>query len=400
MKHLLSLSILLLLFTTAIAQTVTLRVNQPDPLQINASKTLVTILKGNHQVLGDDLSISGGTVPYKIGWTSSGWSKDSVQNTITVSPADTTTYTCKVTDANGCTQEHPFQINVVTPVQLKLVATQISCFGKKNGTINMDISGGAKPYTIAWLDGSSGENRNNLGAGTYAVTVTDAMNQKRDTTITLIEQARIEVALTASVCEGGSYFFDNKKLTTAGNYTATFLSADGCDSLISLNLTVNPLPEIPMITQSGNTLSSSSTTGNQWWKDGVELAGENGQQFKFNETGIYSVSVTNNNGCSSQSATFNATYTGIDTYEASGIRCNVFPNPNNGIFTVELESGQQEPVKLELISVDGKTIASKQLDATYGKQTISFGKENLVKGVYTLRIQSKFKTLNRKLVVN
>ena len=356
-----------------------------------------------------------------------------------------------MTDASGCTTEQPFLVNVVFPVVLEATANQVSCYGKQNGSITLNVSGGAKPYTINWVDGSSEASRTGLGAGTYAVTVTDAMNQQQDTTITLVEQAQIEVALTASVCEGNSYSFNNEELTTEGSYTATFQSVDGCDSvvtvsltvnpvfettetaaicqgetypfagedltvagkynnnltsvtgcdsIVTLNLTVNPLPGTPVITQSGNTLSSSAATGNQWWKDGAELMGETGSSLEIATSGNYSVTVTSDKGCSSPSATYNATYTGIDSYETTGIRCNVYPNPNNGLFTVEVETNQSEIVQLELVAVDGKTIARKQLDNTYGKQTIQFGKENLPKGVYTLRLHSGAKTVNKKLVVN
>jgi len=451
MKPFIYLLILLLSVFTAKAQTVTLSVYQPEPLQMNSGTTVFNILQGKKQTLGNDLSISGGTAPYQTSWTSLGWLKDSIKTTITVTPKDTTVYACKVTDAKGCTQEQSFQVNVVFPVVLNATATQISCYGKQNGTINLNISGGAKPYTIAWLDGSSGENRNNLGAGTYAVTVTDAMNQQQDTTITLIEQARIEVSLTASVCEGNSYAFDNKELSTAGNYSATFKSADGCDSVVSLsltinpvfeatetaaicqgetyafagkqlsatgqynnklqsvtgcdstivlNLTVNPLPDVPTITQSKKMLTSSATTGNQWWKGNTEISGGVDQTLAITEDGDYSVMVTNTNGCSSQSATFHATITAVPVIDAAGFSCTIFPNPNKGLFMVEIESATNETIQLELFSVDGKSIARQQLSQQSGRQSIQFGKENLTKGVYNLQVRYGSKTVNRKLVVN
>lgn len=400
MKQLLLAMAFLSISFTSISQTVTLQVNQPDPLQINASKTVYTIIKGSRLILGSDLTLSGGTIPYQISWSNTTWINDSVQNTIAVTPSDTTTYTCKVTDGKGCTTEQPFQVNVVPPVVLKVTATQISCFGKQNGAISLNISGGATPYGISWADGSSDTSRTSLGAGTYTIKVTDAMNQEKDTSITLVEPTQITTSITASFCEGESYLFDGKELAQVGSYVDTLTTTDGCDSIITLNLTVNPLPEAPVISQSGNTLTSSATSGNQWWKDGAELSGEIAQTLEISASGIYSVTVKNDKGCSSRSATHNATFTGVDLYEALGIRCNVFPNPNNGLFTVEVETNQSENIQLELVSVDGKTIARKQLSQQAGKQSISCGKENLSKGVYTLRVQSGAKTVNRKLVVN
>ena len=385
---------------TARAQTVTLSVSQTEPLQLNARTSVFNILKGNKQTLGNDLTITGGTAPYQVNWTSKGWSADSVKATITVMPQDTTLYTCKVTDAKGCTQEYSFQVNVVSPIVLKPVTTQISCYGKKNGAISLIVSGGAKPYTIAWADSSSEINRTKLSAGKYTVKVTDAMQQQQDTSVTLLEQAQIEVTLTASVCEGESYSFNGEKLTQSGNYKATYQTAGGCDSTIILNLIVNQLPGIPIITQKGNVLTSSAPTGNQWWKENTEITGATGKTLNITSSGNYKVTVANNNSCSSQSKTYSATFTSIASLETDGFICNIFPNPNNGLFSVEVEVDNSEPVQLELFSVDGKSVVCKQLDQQKGKQSVLFGKENLTKGVYTLQVRNGIKIVNRKLVVN
>jgi len=46
--------------------------------------------------------------------------------------------------------------------------------------------------------------------------------------------------VNASICEGDSYNFDGQSLTSSGSYTANFTTVNGCDSIVNLNLTVNP----------------------------------------------------------------------------------------------------------------------------------------------------------------
>ncbi|MFM7912769.1 MAG: hypothetical protein ACKO9W_11360, partial [Bacteroidota bacterium] len=45
--------------------------------------------------------------------------------------------------------------------------------------------------------------------------------------------------MTMTICTGGSLQFGNQNLTAAGNYTNTFVSSRGCDSLVNLSLTVS-----------------------------------------------------------------------------------------------------------------------------------------------------------------
>jgi hypothetical protein len=48
----------------------------------------------------------------------------------------------------------------------------------------------------------------------------------------------------ASLCQGNNYIFGSQTLTNSGQYTEVFQSASGCDSTVTLNLVVNPLPII------------------------------------------------------------------------------------------------------------------------------------------------------------
>lgn len=160
------------------------------------------------------------------------------------------------------------------------------------------------------------------------------------------------------------------------------------------------VPDIPLITQTGDTLRSSSPIGNQWFKDGVELPGETNQKLIVIRSGNYEVGVTLGSGCSSKSNTYNAIKTDIPIIQTVDFTCKVYPNPNNGMFAVELESKKSEVFVLELLTSDGKSVIKKSFNHPSGNQRISFGITSLANGNYYLQIQHGSLILSRQIIVN
>lgn len=112
-------------------------------------------------------------------------------------------------------------------------------------------------------------------------------------------------ALDIEICEGDEYEFHGETYTQTGTYTARVANEFMCDSVYTLNLRVNPIPEPPTITVSGkSTLISSAETGNQWYKDGEPIDGATEKQYTANETGLYSVTASNGRCESNPSAEY------------------------------------------------------------------------------------------------
>lgn len=68
---------------------------------------------------------------------------------------------------------------------------QVSCFGFKDGSVDLTVTGGTPPYTFAWTNGATTEDVANLPAGFYGVTVADANQMNGRGEITLTEPASL-----------------------------------------------------------------------------------------------------------------------------------------------------------------------------------------------------------------
>ena len=78
---------------------------------------------------------------------------------------------------------------------------------------------------------------------------------------------------------------------------------------------------------------------------------------------------------------------------------SMFPNPNNGIFTLKMNSASDAKVMVRILNVEGKTIYNKKLKPSGGlcTQEIDISVEG--KGIYFLNIEQKGKYLSRKIIV-
>jgi hypothetical protein len=125
-------------------------------------------------------------------------------NTATVSSAGT--YTVTVTAiSTGCTATATASATQASQPSVTTVATPSSCFGTNTGTIDVTASGGTAPYTYDWADLSGTNNiedRMGLTPGTYVVTVRDAngCTSTASAIVTTIPSPIIQSNVTPSAC--------------------------------------------------------------------------------------------------------------------------------------------------------------------------------------------------------
>ncbi|MEO6130506.1 MAG: T9SS type B sorting domain-containing protein, partial [Saprospiraceae bacterium] len=128
--------------------------------------------------------------------------------------------------------------------------------------------------------------------------------------------------LTEAICPGDSYFFGNQNLTQSGTYTNTLSSSQGCDSIITLFLTVKVLEKYDHVT-SGCTGADLSLIPNT---SGVSYLWNNGattDSIVVNSDGTYIVSVSDIANCVIAEETFIVTFgqLSIPAFAIPGIIC-------------------------------------------------------------------------------
>ncbi|MBK6996382.1 MAG: SprB repeat-containing protein [Lewinellaceae bacterium] len=136
-----------------------------EPPVLSLSETNVDVLCYGNSTGSIDLTVTGGTSPYTYSWTGGATTQDRTN-------LAAGTYTVTVTDANSCTKQLCYD-NRTFGFLLSRTKTD-ACYGNSNGAIDLTVTGGTSPTPTTGAAASQTQDRTNLAAGTYTVTVTDA----------------------------------------------------------------------------------------------------------------------------------------------------------------------------------------------------------------------------------
>jgi PKD repeat protein len=181
----------------------------------------------------------------------------------------------------------------------------------------------------------------------------------------------------------------------AGTYDVTLITenSQGDDTLVLANyITVYPLPTAPTITDNAGTLTSSPAAAYQWNDANGPINGANQQSYTPVQGGIYTVTITDANGCK---ATSNPFLVGIN--EIPGISgMNIYPNPATDNLFIAITTNQKKVLSVDMLNTMGQLVWSHTGIAVNGNTIIEAPLTNLAKGVYFLRINQ---TANYKVVV-
>jgi len=178
-------------------------------------------------------------------------------------------YVLTLTDQTGC-QKSTSSITLTQPTAPLQITNDtsksITCFGKKDGSISLTVTGGTTPYNIKWAHGPQGATLNNLEKGVYSVVITDAGGCKVDKQFVINEPQALDLSSSvtdALDCEvqnsgaisinpiGGTppytYTWSNGSTTQnlskigPGSYSLELVDANGCRVLKQFTI-IRPLP--------------------------------------------------------------------------------------------------------------------------------------------------------------
>ncbi|UKN02623.1 T9SS type A sorting domain-containing protein [Paracrocinitomix mangrovi] len=189
---------------------------------------------------------------------------------------------------------------------------------------------------------------------------------------------------TSSITETACFTYTvpsgDETYSTAGTMTVmdTIPNIGGCDSIITIALTINDVDT--SVTAGVNSLTANSNLGTFQWLDcGNSYAVVNGATSNIynGSTGNFAVEVTAN-GCVDTSSCYALTLS-FDEYELGGL--NIYPNPNNGSFAIDLTAFNQNQL-LTITDMKGATIYTE----TVSSGTVAQYNLNLESGVYLINL--------------
>ena len=198
-----------------------------------ALSTIQNILCHGDSSASIALSITGGAQPYSITW-----STGSTQSH-TLASLQAGTYWVEVTDGNGCIRRDTVVLTQPSaPLSGSASATNVLCHGGSSGSITLNIQGGTPPYQFLWSNGAQTPNLINVGAGIYSVVVTDANGCQKQLAAQISEPAA-PVSILMSVdsvrCHGAAD--GSVKATASGGvapYTFVWSTGFVSDSIYGL----------------------------------------------------------------------------------------------------------------------------------------------------------------------
>jgi gliding motility-associated-like protein len=208
--------------TDANGCTATTTVNISQPTAIAANPTATNVLC--HAAANGRIALApqGGVAPFGYAWSVPGANAATVQN---LAPGS---YTCTITDANGCASTTSRTITQPDSISKTVDVTNLKCFQDASGKLNATASGGTGALKFTWSNAAQAiattGTASGLPAGTYNLLVQDANNCPSYATVQITEPQPIE-SLTPDTGDTICFGFTNgsvKLLAQGGTTPYTF----------------------------------------------------------------------------------------------------------------------------------------------------------------------------------
>lgn len=285
-------------------------VNQPTALTVSSVNTNPAC---NGDATGSSsVSVGGGTPGYTYLWMPGG------QTTSSVNSLASGSYSCTVTDANGCTLMESMTIVDPAAISVLINAPDTICEGN-SAVLMASGSGGTGSLSYVWQPGNMSGSTVTVSPSSSAmqyVVITDSLGCTFTDSTLLTVRMSPPVMLGSDVQQcGGTVLLDAQNagmmylwndnstaqtlnVSASGTYYVSVSDSFGCMGADTINVTINANPVLYLgadTTQCGGTivLDAQIAGGTYLWSDNSTA-----QTLSASASGLYWVNVTDANGCS------------------------------------------------------------------------------------------------------
>ncbi len=282
----------------------------------------------------------------------------------TYTSSTTATHTITNGAVNGCDSIVTLNLTINQPATKTVTEVACNSYTWTSGNGQTYTSNTTATHTIA----------NGAANGCDSiVTLNLTINQPATKTVT-------EIACNSFTWTNGNGQTYTSSATAT--HTITNGAANGCDSIVTLNLTIELIDNT--VSQNGNTLTANQDGATYQWIDcanDLPIEGAQNQTFEATINGSYAVEITNGT-CVETSSCINIT--GIGVAENEAIKISVFPNPSAGVFNI-INNTKKTEIRLVVYNSLGQQIVSKNNISTH--ETIDLSNE--AGGIYFVKLLDK-----------
>jgi hypothetical protein len=286
------------------------------------------------------------------------------------------------------------------------------------GEVTLEVDTGYTTYS--WSNGGRSRSIAVRDGGAYTVTLSDA-SQRTATSLPfsvavyptpapkLYQYGPLQICAGDSVLLGTDYGFASYEWNTgqtgttlavksSGIHYVTVRDTNGCagvtDTLVTMLL---PAPPLPVITQQGNVLETQAAPSLAWYRNGLRFYGETDRTLLLQLPGTYTVTATNEYGCSRSSAPFAVTVLAVDPLsQPQHWSFTVYPDPARNNIEVRPSGNVPGPLRFTLLDLTGRVLDEKELFSPQLHATLQFDLRWYASGVYFIVARSGAETVLRK----
>ncbi|MEN9441674.1 MAG: hypothetical protein RLZ33_1751, partial [Bacteroidota bacterium] len=262
-------------------------------------------------------------------------------------------------------------------------------------TLNLTINNSnAGSETITACDAYtwSANGTNYISSGTYTAVLTNMNGCDSTATLNLTINNSNAGSETVTACDSYTWSANGTNYISSGTYTAVLTNMNGCDSIATLNLTINSV-DITLTIISDISLQANTSTAQYQWVDCDDsfnpIMNETNQLFVASINGNYAVEISEN-GCVDTSDCY--VIDKVGNKEMTTSRVSVYPNPTVDFVTIELGSSSFQTI--EVLDTWGRIVNTLSI----GSSEVIVDLQKMQRGIYYLKIISENATQIEKVV--